>query len=63
MAFKHIQAAAERKTGKLVRALRTDRGGEFLARDFEDYYAELGLRCGLTATYSPQQNGIVERRN
>ena len=63
MAFKHIQAAAERKTGKLVRALRTDRGGEFLARDFEDYCAELGLHRELTVQYSPQQNGVVERRN
>jgi transposase InsO family protein len=62
-AIKRVQAAAERKTGKLVRALRTDRGGEFLARDFEQYCAELGLHRELTAPYSPQQNGVVERRN
>ena len=34
-AIKRIQAAVERKTRKLVRTLRIDRGGEFLARDFE----------------------------
>jgi len=62
-AIKRIQAAAERKLGKLVRALRTDRGGEFLAKDFEQYCAELGLHRELTAPYSPQQNSIVERRN
>lgn len=62
-AIKRIQAAAERKTGKLVRALRTDRGGEFLAGDFEKYCAELGMHRELTAPYSPQQNGVVERRN
>ena len=62
-AIKRIQAATERKSGKLVRALRTDRGGEFLAKDFEQYCAELGLRRELTAPYSPQQNGIVELRN
>jgi transposase InsO family protein len=62
-AIKRIQAAAERKTGERVCALRTDRGGEFLAKDFEKYCAELGLRCELTAPYSPPQNDVVERRN
>ena len=62
-AIKLIQAVAERKSGKLVRALHTDRGGEFLAKDFEQYCAEPGLHHELTAPYSPQQNGVVERRN
>jgi hypothetical protein len=34
-----------------------------LAKDFEKYYAELGVRRELTAPYSPPQNGVVERRN
>jgi len=43
--------------------LRTDRGGEFAASDFVNYCAQLGIRRQLTAPYTPQQNGIVERRN
>jgi transposase InsO family protein len=62
-AIKRIQAAAERKTGKKLLALRTDRGGEFAAADFNNYCAHLGVRRELTAPYSPQQNGVVERRN
>ncbi|KAF8672420.1 hypothetical protein HU200_049631 [Digitaria exilis] len=62
-AIKHIQAATERKSGKKVMALRTDRGGEFAAADFVKYCAELGVQRQLTAAYSPQQNGVVERRN
>lgn len=62
-AIKRVQATVERKSGKVVRALRTDRGGEFLAKDFDQYCAELGLCRELTAPYSLQQNGIVERRN
>lgn len=62
-AIKRIQAAAERKSGKKLRALRTDRGGEFLVHHFADYCAELGVRRETTAPYSPQQNGVVERRN
>lgn len=62
-AIKRIQAAAERKSGKKLRALRTDRRGEFLVHHFADYCAELGVRREMTAPYSPQQNGVVERRN
>ena len=62
-AIKRVQAAAERKTGKKLCALRTDRGGEFTAAHFNEYCAELGVRRELTAPHSPQQNGVVERRN
>jgi transposase InsO family protein len=62
-AIKRVQAAAERKSGKKLITLRTDRGGEFAAMDFVKYCAELGVHRQLTAPYSPQQNGIVERRN
>jgi transposase InsO family protein len=62
-AIKRIQAAAERKSGKQLGALRTDRGSEFTATKFSEYYAELGVRHHITAPYSPQQNGVVERRN
>jgi hypothetical protein len=62
-AFKRVQAAAERKSGKKMLALRTDRGGEFAASDFIEYCAELGVHRQLTALYSPQRNGVVEQRN
>jgi hypothetical protein len=62
-AIKRIQAAAERKSGRKLLALRTDRGGEFMSAQFTAYCAELGVGRQLTAPYTPQQNGIVERRN
>jgi transposase InsO family protein len=62
-AIKHVQAAVERKSGKKLLALRTDRGGEFAAADFVQYCAELGIQRQLTTPYSPQQNGVVERQN
>jgi hypothetical protein len=43
--------------------LRTDRGGEFTSVEFAEYCAAEGVRQQLTAPYSPQQNGVVERRN
>jgi transposase len=38
-------------------------GGEFATAYFIDYCAHLGVRRELTAPYTPQQNGVVERRN
>jgi transposase InsO family protein len=65
VAIRHIQAAAERKSGKQLCALRTDwgGGGEFTTAHFHEYFAELGVRRDLTASYTPQQNGVVDRRN
>ena len=62
-AIKRIQATAERKTGKKLLALRTDRGGEFVAANFVDYFTQLGVHRELIAPYTPQQNRVVERRN
>jgi transposase InsO family protein len=60
-AIKHVQAAAERKSGKKLYALRTDRGGEFTVNHFNDYFTELGVQRQLTAPYSPPQNGVIEQ--
>ena len=43
--------------------LRSDRGGEFLAGAFQDVCEKAGIRHHFTAPYSPQQNGVVERKN
>jgi hypothetical protein len=51
------------RQGANSKALCTDRGGEFTSIDFGRYCAERGVHRQLTAPYSPQQNGVVERRN
>jgi transposase InsO family protein len=43
--------------------MRTDHGGEFSSRTFEEFCADNGLQCHFSAPYSPQQNGVVECRN
>uniref|UniRef100_A0ACD5TNV1 Uncharacterized protein n=1 Tax=Avena sativa TaxID=4498 RepID=A0ACD5TNV1_AVESA len=57
-----FQAAAEVECGHKLRVLRTDRGGEFTSATFYEHCAESGVQRHLTAPYTPQQNGIVERR-
>ena len=43
--------------------LRTDNSGEFTAAEFVAYCADEGIQCHFSAPYTPQQNGVVERRN
>ena len=48
---------------KVVRNIRSDNGLEFKNKEFEDFLAEKGTSHNFSAPYTPQQNGIVERRN
>ncbi|CAA7037483.1 unnamed protein product [Microthlaspi erraticum] len=38
-------------------------GGEFMSQEFQSFCEISGIKRHLTAPYSPQQNGVVERRN
>lgn len=62
-AFQKFRAQVERETDKKIKVFRTDRGGEFMSNSFKSYYEENGIIRHFTAPYSPQQNGVVERRN
>lgn len=61
--FKEFKAATERKTGHKLICLRSDRGGEYNSKEFDEYCREYGIKRQLTAAYTPQQNGITERKN
>jgi hypothetical protein len=61
--IKRFKAGAEVETWHKLCLLRTDRGDEFTVATFAEYCADEGIGRQLTAPYSPQQNGVVERRN
>ena len=61
--FKVFKERVEQETKERIQTFRTDRGGEFVSEEFNKYCKESGIRRHLTAPYSPQQNGVVERRN
>ena len=61
--FKEFKAEVENQLGKHIKAIRSDRGGEYLLVDFKDYLTENGIISQLTASGTPQQNGVAERRN
>ncbi|CAI7743542.1 unnamed protein product [Closterium sp. NIES-54] len=53
----------ERQQDRLVKAIRTDRGGEFLNKEFSLWLKKNGIRHSLTMPYSPAMNGIAEPAN
>jgi transposase InsO family protein len=53
VAIIQLQARLE-EAGEKLGTLRTDRGGEFTARVFEEHCADQGVQRHLTAPYTPQ---------
>nr|GFA35917.1 retrovirus-related Pol polyprotein from transposon TNT 1-94 [Tanacetum cinerariifolium] len=47
----------------LVRRIQTDNGIEFVNQTLRDYYEEVDISHKTSVAHSPQQNGVVERRN
>lgn len=43
--------------------IRSDRGAEFVNKEHQQFYRDEGIEMQLTAGYSPQQNGVAERRH
>ncbi|XP_012853620.1 PREDICTED: uncharacterized protein LOC105973146 [Erythranthe guttata] len=61
--FKKFKALVEKESSYEIQSLRTDRGGEFTSNEFNLFCEENGIRRPLTVPRSPQQNGVVERKN
>ncbi|KAK8993390.1 hypothetical protein V6N11_033491 [Hibiscus sabdariffa] len=61
--FKEFKNEVQNKHGKSIKALRSDRGGEYLSQDFDELLKECGIVSQLTPPGTPQWNGVSERRN
>jgi len=61
--FQIFKAMVENQSGCHIKVLRTDRGGEFISKDFNLFCEEEGIQRELTAPYTLEQNGIAERKN
>lgn len=53
----------ERQTGAKIKSLQSDNGTEFCNKDFDIYLKKHGIKRHLTVPYTPQQNGVSERKN
>ena len=61
--FKEYKSEVEKQLETSIKTLRSDRGGEYLSKEFLDYLKLHGVQSQLTPPGTPQMNGVAERRN
>lgn len=61
--FLEFVKTAENQTGKTIKKLISDNGGEFKNNSFKDFCAEKGIIHNFSPPFTPQNNGIAERAN
>src|SRR5258708_37870926 len=61
--FKAWKAQAKKETGKSLKILHMDGGGEYTSSAFNTFLAENGIKREVTNPYTPQENGVSEWAN
>ncbi|KAJ9552609.1 hypothetical protein OSB04_016654 [Centaurea solstitialis] len=61
--FREFQNEVQNQLGRRIKFLRSDRGGKYLSDEFDNHLMECGIVSQLTPPYTPQMNGVSERRN
>ncbi|GJU28939.1 retrotransposon protein, putative, ty1-copia subclass [Tanacetum coccineum] len=61
--FKVFQKEVENQLGKTIKLLRSDRGGEYMSQEFLDHLKDHVIIAHRTPLYTPQHNGVFERRD
>jgi hypothetical protein len=61
--FKQFKSLVETESSCLIQCLRSDRGGEYTSNEFKEFCSSAGIKRQFTTAYTPQQNGVSERKN
>ncbi|RVW71674.1 Retrovirus-related Pol polyprotein from transposon TNT 1-94 [Vitis vinifera] len=61
--FQSFKALVENQANCSIKVIRSDNGTEYTSDKFDKFCVEAGIVHQLTVTYSPQQNGVSERKN
>jgi transposase InsO family protein len=61
--FSEYVALTEKQTGRKVQIVRSDNGGEYTSRAFQEFCRSRGIVHQTSLSYSPEQNGFAERLN
>ena len=56
--FKEYKAFAEKQTGFTLKALRDNKGGEYMSKEMENFLKSHGIAREHTTTATPQQNSL-----
>lgn len=60
---KEYKAMVEKGTGRKIKKVRSDNGLEYVSHYLDDFLKKEGIKHELTVAYTPQQNGVAERKN
>ena len=61
--FKEFNYEVEKQLRRSIKTPRSGLGSEYLSKEFLDYLGDNGILTHWTQPYTPQHNGVVERRN
>ncbi len=51
------------QTEKKIKVFRTNNGGDFFKKEFEEFRKKCSIKRQKTNPYTPQNNGVAERMN
>jgi hypothetical protein len=58
-----FKALAENESGCKIKILRTDNGGDYFKKYVQQLCIDAGIQLQHKVPYTPQQNGVAERKN
>jgi IS30 family transposase len=61
--FQEFKALMENQTGRKIKVLKSDNGGEYTSSAFKEFCVNSEIKRELTVSYNPRQNGVSERKN
>jgi len=61
--FQEFSNFVENQFNYKIKTFRTDNGTEFVNQNFTNYLKQKGISHQTTCVYTPQQNGVSERKN
>ena len=61
--FTQFTRLVDNQLSTKIKSLRSDQGCEYLSEQLKSFCDEKSIARQLTSSYTPEQNGVVERRN
>ena len=61
--FSELKALIGNASGLKIKILRSDNGGEYVNNDFMYILYQIGIQVHHSIPYTPQHNGVAERKN
>ena len=58
-----LKALIKNASGIKINILRYDNGGEYVSNEFLHIFSQIGIQVQHSIPYTPQRNGVAERKN